>query len=97
MTSAWRPMSVSVRHDCGLGLRPHGRDRQPTRASLRFQPKGQTKMKLSDSKHSDDRIELIATACHTEYGRRYPATVRSILAPRARAATLRLTPGEEET
>jgi hypothetical protein len=53
-------------------------------------------MKLSDSKHSDDGIELIDTAYHTKYGRRYPTTVPSILAPRG-AATLRLTPREEET
>ena len=63
---------------------------------MTFQPKGQTKMKLSDSKHSAGGIEQIDAAYHTKYGRRYPTIVPSILAPRAPAATLRLTPREEE-
>jgi hypothetical protein len=54
-------------------------------------------MKLSHSKHSDDGIEQIDAAYYTKYGRRYPAIVPSSLAPQARAATLGLTPREEET
>ena len=42
-------------------------------------------------------IEQIDAAYHTKYDRRCPTIVPSILAPQARAATLRLTPREEET
>jgi len=42
-------------------------------------------------------IEQSDAAYHTKYGRRCPTIVPSILAPQARAATLRLTPREEET
>ena len=42
-------------------------------------------------------IDQIDAAYHTKYGRRCPTIVSSILAPQARAATLRLTPREEET
>jgi hypothetical protein len=67
-------------------------------------------MKLSHSKRSaagieklvglvetDEAGEQIDAAYHTKYGRRHPTIVPSILAPQARAATLRLTPREEET
>ena len=52
-------LSAIREHDCGLGLWPHGRDRRPTRASLTFQSKGQTKMKLPHSKHSDDAFDHV--------------------------------------
>jgi hypothetical protein len=64
---------------------------------LDIQRKGQAKMKLSHSKHSAGGIEQIDAAYYTKYGRRYPTIVPSILAPQARAATLRLTPREEGT
>jgi hypothetical protein len=41
---------------------------------------------------TDDASEAVDTAYDTKYGRRYPTIVPSIVAPNARAATLRLVP-----
>jgi hypothetical protein len=54
-------------------------------------------VKLSHSKHGAVGIEHIDAPYHAKYGRRYPTTVPTILAPQARAATLRLAAREEET
>jgi hypothetical protein len=40
----------------------------------------------------DDVDDELDTAYHTKYGRRYPSIVPSIVAPEARAATLKLVP-----
>jgi hypothetical protein len=45
---------------------------------------------------TDERAEEIDAAYQTKYGRRYPTTVPSIVAPEARAATLKLTPDQKE-
>jgi hypothetical protein len=41
---------------------------------------------------ADDMNEEIDAAYHAKYGRRYPTIVPSIVAPEARAATLKLVP-----
>jgi hypothetical protein len=41
--------------------------------------------------------DAVDTAYNTKYGRRYPTIVPSIVAPNARAATLKLVPRQEET
>ena len=41
---------------------------------------------------TDDDRPAVDAACETEYGRRYPTIVPSIVAPSARAATLELVP-----
>ena len=46
---------------------------------------------------TDDTGEQIDAAYQTMYGPRYPTIVPSIVAPDARAATLKLTPREEAT
>ena len=46
---------------------------------------------------TDDTGEQIDAAYQTKYGPRYPTIVPSIVAPDARAATLKLTPREEAT
>jgi hypothetical protein len=46
---------------------------------------------------TDEAGEQIDAAYQTEYGPRYPTIVPSIVAPHARAATLKLTPREEGT
>ena len=46
---------------------------------------------------TDDTGEQIDAAYQTMYGPRYPTIVPSIVAPYARAATLKLTPREEAT
>jgi hypothetical protein len=46
---------------------------------------------------TDDTCEQIDAAYQTKYGPRYPTIVPSIVAPQARAATLKLTPREEAT
>ena len=46
---------------------------------------------------TDEAGEEIDAAYQTKYGPRYPTIVPSIVAPRARAATLKLIPREEET
>ena len=45
---------------------------------------------------TDEAGEQIDAAYQTKYGPRYPTIVPSIVAPHARAATLKLTPREEE-
>jgi hypothetical protein len=49
---------------------------------------------LIETDGADERIDA---AYQTKYGRRYPTIVPSIVAPQARAATLKLTPLQEET
>jgi hypothetical protein len=44
---------------------------------------------LVETNDVDDELD---TAYHTKYGRRYPSIVPSIVAPEARAATLKLVP-----
>jgi hypothetical protein len=44
---------------------------------------------LVETNDVDDELD---TAYHTKYGRRYPSIVLSIVAPEARAATLKLVP-----
>jgi hypothetical protein len=44
---------------------------------------------LVETNDADDELD---TAYHTKYGRRYPSIVPSIVAPEARAATLKLVP-----
>ncbi|MGB8875470.1 MAG: DUF2255 family protein [Solirubrobacteraceae bacterium] len=46
---------------------------------------------------TDDAGHRIDAAYEAKYGRRYPTIVPSILAPQARAATLRLVPHETTT
>ena len=46
---------------------------------------------------TDEAGEPIDVAYQTKYGPRYPTIVPSIVAPDARAATLKLTPREEAT
>lgn len=41
---------------------------------------------------SDERTDAVDAAYREKYGRRYPTIVPSIIAPQARAATLKLTP-----
>lgn len=45
---------------------------------------------------TDDAGDAIDAAYQAKYGRRYPTIVPSIVAPQARAATLKLEPREEE-
>jgi len=46
---------------------------------------------------TDEAGEQIDAAYQAKYGPRYPTIVPSIVAPHARAATLKLTPREEAT
>ena len=46
---------------------------------------------------TDDANDVVDAAYDTKYGRRYPTIVPSIVAPNARAATLKLVPHPEET
>ena len=46
---------------------------------------------------TDEAGDEIDAAYQAKYGRSYPTIVPSIVAPQARAATLKLTPREEET
>jgi len=45
-----------------------------------------------DLVETDDANDVLDTAYRAKYGRRYPGVVPSIVAPEARAATLKLTP-----
>lgn len=45
----------------------------------------------------DEANDAVDAAYDAKYGRRYPTIVPSIVAPQARAATLKLVPREEET
>ena len=45
---------------------------------------------------TDEAGEQIDAAYQTKYGPRYPTIVPSIVAPKARVATLKITPREEE-
>jgi len=46
---------------------------------------------------TDEAGDQVDAAYEAKYGRRYPTIVPSIVAPQARAATLKLTPREEAT
>jgi hypothetical protein len=46
---------------------------------------------------TDDVNDDVDAAYNAKYGRRYPTIVPSIVAPNARAATLKLVPRQEET
>ena len=46
---------------------------------------------------TDDANDAVDAAYDVKYGRRYPTIVPSIVAPNARAATLKLVPRQEET
>jgi len=46
---------------------------------------------------TDDANDVVDAAYDTKYGRRHPTIVPSIVAPNARAATLKLVPRQEET
>jgi len=45
---------------------------------------------------TDEAADAIDAAYEAKYGRRYPSIVPSIVAPQARAATLKLTPKEDD-
>jgi hypothetical protein len=53
--------------------------------------------KQIDLVETDDVNDEVDTAYCAKYGRRYPSIVPSIVAPEARAATLKLVPREERT
>jgi hypothetical protein len=50
-----------------------------------------------DLVETDEAGDDVDAAYEAKYGRRYPNIVPSIVAPQARAATLKLTPRREET